>query len=228
MKRLYLTLGISAVLLALLLSSCGVTSSAYTKKEAFPSIYSEKPQSILIMPPINNTNIPEAKESMYTTLHLPLAERGYYVFSPLLVQELLQSESAADAELFIEGDLAPFKRVLDADAALFTIINKWNKLSLLSQIEVDIQYILRSTVTNETLFEKRANVTISYNSNSGNVFVDLLANAIATALTEHVEGARVANNYIIPIIPAGHYHPQYQKDGELPVTPGDIEGVIRR
>lgn len=53
----------------------------------------------------------------------PLCEKGYYVFSPLLTMELFQSESAYDAEQFIEADLSQFRNVLGADAAMFTIIN---------------------------------------------------------------------------------------------------------
>lgn len=55
----------------------------------------------------------------------PLCEKGYYVFSPLLTMELFQSESAYDAEQFIEADLSQFRNVLGADAAMFTIIKSW-------------------------------------------------------------------------------------------------------
>ncbi len=47
------------------------------------------------------------------TLYIPLCEKGYYVCSPYLTMELLQQESAYDAEMFIEGTLAPFKTIFE-------------------------------------------------------------------------------------------------------------------
>ena len=106
-------------LVALIMSSC---AQQITRGEQYPKMYEEKPLSIVIMPPINQTEHVEAKDYFYTTLYTPLCEKGYYVYSPLLTMEMFQSESAYDAELFIEGDLSQFRNVLGADAAMFTKI----------------------------------------------------------------------------------------------------------
>ena len=63
----------------------------------------KKPLTILIMPPINNTNHAEAKEYFYSSLAKPLCEKGYYVVSPFLSMDLLKQESAYDSEMFIGG-----------------------------------------------------------------------------------------------------------------------------
>ena len=85
------------ILAIAVLSSC---STPKTLGEQYPGMYEEKPLTIVIMPPINQTNHAEAKDYFYTTLYSPLCEKGYYVLSPYLTMELLQQESVYDAELF--------------------------------------------------------------------------------------------------------------------------------
>ena len=65
----------------LLLSSCAET---ITRGKQYAKLYEEKPVSIVIMPPINQTNSVEAKDFFYTTMYMPLCEKGYYVYSPYL------------------------------------------------------------------------------------------------------------------------------------------------
>ena len=140
------------------LSSCSVTN--LTRGTAYPNMYEERPTAILIMPPINNTNAVEAKDYFYTSLAQPLSEKGYYVLSPFLAMNVLQEESAYDSEMFIDANLKPFNTLFGADAALFTIINEWSKVTLANMITVDIEYILKSTTTNEVLFNRKGVITV--------------------------------------------------------------------
>ena len=102
--------------------------------------------SIAIMPPINQTTHAEAKDFFYTTLYLPLCEKGYYVYSPYLTMEMYQQESAYDAEMFLDKDISMFQKVLGADAAMFTII-RWCLLVLCALIDegvIDIEARVRN------------------------------------------------------------------------------------
>lgn len=103
----------------ILLSSC---AESITRGKQYAKLYEEKPVSIVVMPPINQTNAVEAKDFFYTTMYMPLCEKGYYVYSPYLTMEMFQTESAYDSEMFLENDINIFKKVLGADAAMFTII----------------------------------------------------------------------------------------------------------
>jgi Uncharacterized protein conserved in bacteria len=87
----------------LLVSSC---STPITMGKQYSSMYKEKPLTIAIMPPINQTTHAEAKDYFYTTMYLPLCEKGYYVYSPYLTMEMFQQESAYDAEQFLDGNLS--------------------------------------------------------------------------------------------------------------------------
>ena len=62
----------------------------YTTKFAeFPIMYEEKPNSILILPPINESTDAEAKDYYSTTIPIPLLLHGYYVFPYELTSEIL-------------------------------------------------------------------------------------------------------------------------------------------
>ena len=201
-------------LLVLVLNSC---SNVVTRGVQYNKMYDEKPISIVIMPPINRTNFVEAKEYFYTTLYYPLAEKGLYVFSPYLTMDLFQQESAYDSEMFLEGDLTTFKNVLNADAAMFTIIKSWNRKSLGTAIKVNIEYILRSTTTGETLYKREGLITLDMSQNSGGgsllgIAIDLVSTAIVSATTEKVEVGRICNTHVLEDMPVGKYDNSYLID----------------
>ena len=59
---------------ALLFASCETLN--HTRGELYPKMYDEKPVTLLVMPPINNSNNVEAKDLLYTSISQPLAEAG--------------------------------------------------------------------------------------------------------------------------------------------------------
>lgn len=202
----------------ILLSSCGTTKQTHSKEEMYGALYNDHPTSIAIMPPINRTNNVEAKEFFYLTLSQPLSEQGYYVFPPFLTMEMFKTESAYDAEQFINGPLGKFKEVLGADAVLFTTINKWEKKAgLANTVNVEVEYSLRSTQNNEELFYRKGNIIYdaSISSSGGGLMgalVNMAASAINTAATNHIKVARACNNFILSDTPAGTYSPNFGQD----------------
>lgn len=203
-----------SIVCALQLSSC-VTTTPLTRAEAYPKLYEEKPRVILIMPPINNTNNVEAKEYFYSSLAHPICERGYYVISPLLALDFLKSQSAYESELFIEGNVKPFRTYLGADAVLFTTISKWSKTLISGNIHVTVSYVLRSTHTGEILFERSGDLTLDKSSGQGGL-AGLVATMIQTGMTDKVEAARKCNAYVFTDLPSGVYRGNYQKDQAVP------------
>ena len=100
-------------ILMLTQTSC-TTSSNLTRGEVYAKLYEEKPISILVMPPINNTSNVEAKDLLYTSISRNIAEAGYYVISPIIAMDVLRNESAYDAEYFINSSLGKFKEYFGA------------------------------------------------------------------------------------------------------------------
>lgn len=163
----------------------------------------------------------------------PLCEKGYYVFSPLLTMELFQSESAYDAEQFIEADLSQFRNVLGADAAMFTIIKSWKRNNIGGKLTVDVEYILRSTKTNETLYRREGNIKVdtSVSGGGGGVFgalVNLAATAISTATTDKVIAGRRCTAYVLSDMPVGKYDTElYGKDQKLPAGKSFVKATVK-
>jgi len=225
-NKCYVLVGV--VVSLFLLSACSQsTYNGLTLAKAYPKMYEEKPTTILVMPPINNTEELEAKDYFYTSLALPLCERGYYVLSPLLALDFLKSESAYDSELFIKGKLKAFHTYLGADALLFTTIDAWNKSAVGATIEVQITYELRSARTNSTLFKRHGHLVIDKHSNQGGL-AGLLANAIVTGLSKKITAARACNAYVLSDLPDGPYQKLHLKDGDSPASSPVFEAVLRR
>ena len=195
-------------------SSCGA-SKGITKGEQYMQLYEEKPLTMLVMPPINNTNCVDAKEFLYTSITRPLAELGYYVISPHLAMDIFKAESAYDAELFVDQNVGMFGQVFGADAVVFSIIDKWEKQGF--GIETDIKYIIKSTHTDEILFERSCNYFLDLTVDTGNhslvgELVSLTATMLNTALTDNIIAARKCNSLIFMDFPCGKYSPRYLQD----------------
>jgi hypothetical protein len=216
---------------AVLFASCGTTSHR-TLGQQYPAMYEEKPLTIAIMPPINRTTHAEAKDFFYTTMYMPLCEKGYYVYSPYLTMEMFQQESAYDAEQFIEGDLTPFRNVLNADAAMFTIIKDWRRNNVGGMLTVDVEYILRSTKTGQTLYDREGVIKVdtSVSSSGGGAFgaiVGLVATTISTAATDKVVAGRKCTAYVLSDLPAGKYSSFYEKDAKAPAGTKLVKATVK-
>ncbi len=201
------------ICLLLFLASCSMQKGPITTKlQAYPYLYEEKPLTIMVMPPINRSTKVEAKMAFYHSLCLPLANKGYYVLPPLLTMKVLEEQSVYDSELFIDRDAEKFGTYFGADAVLFTVIDEWRKVTVGNFIEVKIHYILKSTKTNNILYERTGNITYSPQTDSGSLLADLIANRIVTALSNELPVAQACNINTLIDLPDGKYGLQYQKD----------------
>lgn len=222
-KILFITLA------ALAFASC--STSRTTMGEQYAAMYDEKPATIAIMPPINQTTHAEAKDYFYTTLYKPLCEKGYYVYSPYLTMEMFQQESAYDAEQFLENDLSQFRNVLGADAAMFTIIKDWRRNNVGGSLTVDVVYILRSTKTGQTLYQREGVISVdtSINVASGGIgaLINLTATAINTAATDKVVAGRKCNAFVLSDLPAGKYSNMFEVDKSKPAGKSFVRATVK-
>ncbi|MBR5104557.1 MAG: DUF799 family lipoprotein, partial [Bacteroidales bacterium] len=139
------------MILSCMVTSCGMMSTV-TRESQYAKMYEEKPITLLVMPPINNSTNVEAKDLLYTSISRPLVEAGYYVISPLLAMDVLKAESAYDSEMFFDAPLTAFQNYFGADAVVFSVIDTWAKKGL--GIETKIRYVIKSAYTNEILFDR--------------------------------------------------------------------------
>lgn len=224
MKKLMILLAAAALLV-----SCG-SAGKLTRGEVYAPLYNEAPVTLLVMPPINNTANVEAKDLLYTSISRPLVEAGYYVLSPILTMDILKAESAYDAELFFEAPVGQFGSVFGADAVIFSVIDKWAKQGV--GISAKIRYVMRSTRTNEVLFDRTCDLFLdtSVHTNGGGILglvLDAALTAVNTALTDHIEAARQANRFIFSDIPFGKFSPLYQQDQDWSAQPANIKATVK-
>ncbi|MCT4599324.1 MAG: DUF799 domain-containing protein [Marinifilaceae bacterium] len=207
-KYINLILGI---IVTICFVSCSTSNTSL--QELYPKMYKEKPLSILIMPPMNTTNKIDAKDFLYASLAKPLCNLGYYVFPPILTLDFLKSESAYNSEIFIESDLKKFHQYIGADAILFTKIKEWDKNALSGLVVVSVDYILKSTQTNEILFTNtiRFEVDNTPDKSSGSIIADMIGTAVGTALTSQMRVARTCVDQGLRVMPYGKYSPKYWK-----------------
>ncbi len=223
-RRHVLFISAAIFILVSTLSSClsfSFGDSSYerpTKGNTYTQLYNETPLVMLIMPPINNSANVDAKDYFYSTLNVPIADAGYYVLPPYLTLETLQRESAYDAELFLDKDLSKFREIFGADVAVFTIIHSWNKSILDYTVTVKIDYVFRSTKTNETLYKKSGTITLDASVKATDddswlgFIIEVVAGAINTAITDFVSMAVECNEAALANLPRGKYSSRYGQD----------------
>ena len=217
------------LLASFLFTSCGLLDSV-TRGTQYAKMYEEKPATLLVMPPINNSTHVEAKDLLYTSISRPLIEAGYYVISPLLAMDILKAESAYDSENFFDAPLTAFKNFFGADAVVFSVIDSWTKKGM--GIQTKIRYVIKSAHTNEVLFDRSCDLylDLSVDTKSDSALsslISLAVSAINTATTEHIVAARKANYYILRDIPRGKYSPDHMVDKDEIAEEKDIVARVK-
>ena len=201
------------------LTGCG--PKMVTKGEAFPGMYLENPRSLIVMPPMNESTAADAKDYYATTIEMPLAFHGFYVFPYEITADVLKQQGIYDTELLYNTPLNKFYEYFGADAVLFTKIKKWDTSYALiaSSLTVSIDAEIKSTKTSQVLWKYNGIVVVDLSGgNSGGGLAGLIAKAIVTAINtasaDYTTYARQANGRFIGSMPYGYYHPGYLKDQE--------------
>lgn len=151
----------------------------------------------------------------------------------MMVMEMFQAESAYDAEQFIEGDLSQFRNVLGADAAMFTVIKSWKRNKIGGKLTAGVEYILRSTKTGETIYQREGLISVdtSVHSGGGGMFgalADLAATALATAATDKVVAGRACTVYVLSDMPEGQYGTKFDQDQKLPAGKPYVKATVKQ
>lgn len=211
---------ILGILVMPILSACAPKMS--TKLAEFPLMYEERPASILILPPINESTAADAKEYYSTTIQEPLAFTGYYTFPYTITSEILKMEGIYDTELLVNLPVSKFKEYFGADAVLFTTIKKWDLsyMVLASTLTVSIDCKLKSTTSNQILWKYKGTVVVDLSGgNAGGGLAGLIVKAIVTAVqsavADYAPYARQANYRALSSMPYGKYHSEHNKDQQV-------------
>lgn len=189
---------------ALLLSGCG---GGPKLSKDYATFRSNSPNSILVAPVINHSNEVDAADLFMTTLAVPLAERGYYVFPTNAAKKLMDAEGLGDPGLIHQAPTTDLGRVFGADAIMYVEVIEWKTgyQVVSNKIEVEFLYTLKSAKDNSVLWQDQKRYVYSQSANSGNFLVNMVANAVQGAINstkrDFTPLAQQAN--LIVLTPAG-------------------------
>lgn len=180
------------------------------------------PRSILVIPVVNNTVDVTAADYFLSTVPVPLAERGYYVFPVNLVKRLLEDDGLADASLVHGAPTDRLAALFGADAVLYIVVQKWEAKWMLvtTTVTVDLTYTLRDAKTGAALWEEHRAQQYSSDSGGGGIIGAVVNAAVTKASPNYMPMARLANAtalaYPGPGFPVGPYRPEYGQDYQPP------------
>ena len=200
---------IMIIILALLTSGCAL------KHADLDAFYAHSPRSILVVPVLNESPEVTANSVFITTITNPLAEKGYYVFPVYLTDLILRDFGLVEAGHIQQLPTERFYDLFGADAVLFVTIKDWSTkyLVLYSSVNVEMEYVLKDTRTGQVLWKHTQPYV--HGSGGGNPIGMVISAAVNALITDYTPLARQANILAFTPpkgLPAGPYHPDYQKD----------------
>lgn len=182
-------------LLLIVLSGC-----ATVQPYDYSALREAAPRSILVIPPMNNSIEVNASYSYLSTISVPLAEKGYYVFPVSVVDTFLKQNGLPTPAEMNTISLDKIKEHVGADAVLYVTIDDWGqKFQVLSSNTVVRGSVkLVSTESGQTLWDAPIQTVLS-SGNSGGGLLGALVTAVATQIVGSVsdktpEAARIANS----------------------------------
>ena len=209
-----------ALLAPLVLAACVTAPPA----RDYSGFRAADPHSIAIVPAVNRSLEVTAADYYLSTITVPLAERGYYVFPVHLVKRVMEDDGLSDADLVHSAPVETVAGLFGADAVLYVAIETWesNYAVFTTTTRVTIAYELKDGETGETLWDDREQVVYQPQASGGGL-AGLIAQAVVAAIERaapnYMPLARQANAMAVyragQGLPAGPYAPKYNQDADV-------------
>lgn len=170
--------------MALFFTGCVSTPKSARDLSAYTA---NMPKSILVMPPVNESPDTRATNSYWSTITVPVAEAGYYVF-PITVVDTMFKENGvyngSDAQTVSPKKL---QEIFGADAALYVKVKEYgSKYQVIQTVAtVAVEAKLVDLKTGELLWEGTEKQVLS-NSNGNAGLVGMLVGALIDQISNHL------------------------------------------
>lgn len=179
-------------MLTLLLASVAfMTGCATPVKYDYTALKQAKPASILVLPPLNESNDVNATFSMLSQTTFPLAESGYYVLPVTLVAETFRNNGLSMPAEMHGVSTKKLKEIFGADAALYINIKQYGSsyTILNSAAVVSAEARLLALPGGQLLWEGKASATNDSGNNNGGGLAALLVTAIVKQIINETTDA---------------------------------------
>lgn len=183
-----------------------------------------RPVSMLVLPPLNETPEVVATYGVLSQVTFPLAEAGYYVVPVSLMDETFRQNGLNNPAEIHDVSPQKLREIFGADAAVYIKITQYGTSYAIvaSDTRVTVQARLVDLRTGDLLWQGSASAASSENrsSNQGGL-VGLLVQAIITQIVEtatdtSIVYAGIASQRLLSPRPNGILYgprsPNYQKD----------------
>ena len=178
-------------ILCLLVAVLAGCASAPAKRD-LSAFNTAAPRSILVVPAVNKSLDVDAPNYLLSTLAVPLAEKGFYVFPVNTAKFILEQEGFYEGEQVHKQPPEALAKLLGTHAVLYVTINRWDAQYPIIPATVTVEFDYRM-VSKDGLEIWRATQKMQYspqNNNSGHPLAMLISAAINAAV------ARAAPNYL--------------------------------
>jgi hypothetical protein len=201
------------------LSLCLLSGCATQKPKDYTNFRQHRPRSILVLPPLNESTAVEATYGYLSTVTMPVAEMGYYIYPVAVIDQFLKENGLPSAGEMHQVSLEKIREIIGADAVLYTTLTSYgSKYQVLnSKTEVSVKAKLVDTRTGILLWEGEG-LGQRNSAGSGNLIADAIAAAVTQVVSQSTDEAHEvsysANVNLLCIkdrgILYGPYHPEYQ------------------
>jgi hypothetical protein len=175
------------ILLSVLLSLTGCVSKP--PAHDYTAFRATNPESVLILPPLNNTPEVIAPYSVMTQLATPIAESGYYVFPVAIVNQTFTNNGLTQANDVHAVEPPKLHEIFGADTALYVTIDDYgtNYVVISSETIVTVTASLVDLKSGQMIWSGTASASSAeqQNSNSGGL-VGMLVQAAVSQIFETV------------------------------------------
>jgi len=211
-------------LLAISLAVATLGACATAPPFDYTAFKRDRPVSMLVLPPLNETPEVVASYGVLSHVTLPLAEAGYYVIPVSLMDETFRQNGLNNPAEIHDVSPSKLREIFGADAVVYIKVTQYGTsyAVVASDTRVTVQARIVDLRTGEMLWQGNATAASSErkSSNQGGL-VGLLVEAIVTQIVETASDtsiiyAGVASQRLLSPRPNGVLYgprsPDYQKD----------------
>lgn len=158
----------------------------------YENFIAAKPRSILILPPVSHSTDVRATYSYLSTVTMPVAEKGFYVFPVALIDQMMKENGLPSADEMHQASVKKVREIINPDAILYLTLERYGTSYVIvdSQTTVTVSGKMISTVTGEVIWEGRASANDGSQNGGGGIAGVLIGAVIKQAVNSSTDQAR--------------------------------------
>lgn len=170
--------------LLILISAC-----AAIERPDYSSYKKHMPKSILVLPPLNQSNEVNAPYTYLSTISRPLAECGYYVYPVAVIDTFLKENGLPTPGEMHSISLNKIREIIGADAVLYVTIEDWGQKYRVfsSDTVVKARARLVDVVSGETIWSGAQNAVQNSGGGSNGIIGMLISAAINQIISSTID-----------------------------------------